>query len=315
MRLARTPPRRYISVPLCKSQSHTNRLTTEHRLYGCARRFPNHRPYSSLDGIQSTSDHEQRPKNTSVVFDIVWPGHSGIARGDSFLNTADRVQDQLLEDGHRIWGLVVYRCTYGDDSAWNTCLERMHTTARRHMARFNALDMLEDFKLTVVDDAREFDHAGAHRVREHFKEWRKHALREEQGTARRGATDSDGDNEAVRYRFCIQIDETALQEIVSPDGGKPGSRVCVNLIEADWDPDAAAAEREEDRREQERDPNFHPDDIDDVEIFPEIDGCVENNVGWMRVRYQGLIPGLYAKLRNPNAMEYMYVRPPEMFPG
>jgi hypothetical protein len=319
MRLARTPSRWYISVPLCKSQCHTSRLITEHRFYGCARRFPDQRPYSSLNGIQSTSDHEQRPTNTGVVSDIVWPGHTGVARGDSCLNSADCIQDELLGNGHRIWGFVIYRCTYGDDSAWQTCLERIHTTVRRHMAYNNALDMLENHELTVIEDARKFDHASAPRVREHFKGWRRHAVRAEQGAQaesdmQRGATDPNH-NIAVRYKFCIQIDQAALQSIVSTEGGKIASQAWVNLIEADWDPDAAAAEREEDRRAQEEDPNFHTDDIDDVELFFEIDGSVENNVGWMRVRYQGLIPGLYAKLTNPNALDYMYVRPPEMFPG
>jgi hypothetical protein len=271
--------------------------------------------------MQPSQDLAARSANTGAASHVVLSEHTGVARGDSFLNTADRIQDQLLEDGHRVWGFVIYRCTYGDDDAWETCLERIHTTVRRHMGFYNALDMLDDFKLTVFDDAREFDHAGAHRVREHFKGWRKHAVREEQGThaeleARRGATDPDYDNMAVRYRFCVQIDESALRGIVSTEGGHPGSQAWVNLVEADWDPETAAAEREQDRREQEEDENFDPEDLEDcVELLPEIDGCAENNVGWMKVRYQGLIPGLYAKLRNPYALEYMYVRPPEMLTG
>jgi hypothetical protein len=51
-----------------------------------------------------------------------------LPRGDSFLNTADQIQDRLLEDGHRIWGFAVYRCTYRDNAAWETCLERLNAS-------------------------------------------------------------------------------------------------------------------------------------------------------------------------------------------
>jgi hypothetical protein len=262
-----------------------------------------------------SQDLATRPANTGAASHDVFPEH---LRVDSSLNTADRIQEQLLEDGHRVWGFVVYRCTYGDEHAWETCLERIHALVQRRMGFYNALDMLDDLQLTVFDDAHEFDHASTHTVREHFKEWRKHAVPEEQGTraeleARRGATEPDHDNMAVRYKFCIQIDESALRGIVSTKGGHTA---WVNLIEADWDVEAAAAEREQDRREQEEDENFDPEDLEDcAELFREIDGCTDNNIGWMRVRFQSLIPGLYAKLRNPYALEYMYVRPPDVLTG
>jgi hypothetical protein len=116
-----------------------------------------------------------------------------IPRGDSSLNTADQIEDRLREDGHRIWGFVVYRCTYRDDAAWGLCLERLNASIRKSMRFYNGLDLLDEdrFRLTVFDNASEFDGVGAPVVRRHFREWRKRALREEQGTcegieARRG---------------------------------------------------------------------------------------------------------------------------------
>lgn len=41
-----------------------------------------------------------------------------IPRGVKSCNTADRIEEELLEKGHRVWGFVIYRCTYGDDAAW-----------------------------------------------------------------------------------------------------------------------------------------------------------------------------------------------------
>lgn len=174
--------------------------------------------------MQQSPDPAARSADTGAASHIVSPERTGIARGDSFLNTAGRIQDQLLGDGHRVWGFVIYRCTYGDADAWETCLERIHTTVRRHMGFYDALEMLDDFKLTVFDDAHEFDHAGANRVREHLKGWRKRAVDEEQGTraeleVRRGATDPNHDNMAVRYRFCVLIDESTLRGIASTEGG------------------------------------------------------------------------------------------------
>lgn len=108
----------------------------------------------------------------------------GCARGSTF-NTADKIQDQLHYDGHRVWGFVVYRCTYGDDAAWQAFLERINASIRDSLEFYHGLDLLEEdcFKLTVLEDASKFDGASAQLVREHFKEWRKHAVREDQGTS------------------------------------------------------------------------------------------------------------------------------------
>lgn len=192
----------------------------------------------------------------------------GRARGEIF-NTADVIQKQLDDDGHRVWGFVVYRCTYGDDAAWKTFLERIHASIRRKMEYYHGLDLLEEdcFKFTVLEDASKFDGASVQFVREHFKEWRKHAVKEDQGTsgeieARRvkpepGYHTFVPSHEygrwyvAVRYRFCVQIDEAALQSIVSPEGKEIYGDAWVNLIEADWDLKVAIAEVEE-MREQAR---------------------------------------------------------------
>jgi hypothetical protein len=219
----------------------------------------------------------------------------GCARGERS-NTADEIQDQLHDDGHRIWGFAVYRCTYGDDAAWQTFLERIHESARHSMEYYHGLDLLEQgcFKLTVLEDASKFDGASVQTVRKHFKEWRKHAVHAEQGTDKeigarrakleriRGTAQMDlelcmrlADHveeacskeprlpfriassrnayghhcPAVRYTFCVQIDKAALESIVSPEGEKCYGDAWVNLIEADWHPDEAARQREEDRIE------------------------------------------------------------------
>jgi hypothetical protein len=281
----------------------------------------------------------------------------GCARGDKSSNLADRIQDRLHADGHRVWGFVIYRCTYGDDAAWKTCLERLSAWIRWHMHFYNGSDLLEEgrFKLTVFHDASRFDGVSARVVRQHFKECRKEAYHEEQGTseeieARRpipeishhpyGTGEFDEDlwtrlagearevNEepyrisefgrygrgaaAVRYRLCVQINEAALQSIISPAGEDYTGEAWVNIIEVDWDPEVAAAQREYEKIEGIRsglDPEFFDDE---VEVFPEIDGCTDEDVGRMRVRYQDLVPEFYSSMMEFNAFNQYYVRPPDI---
>ena len=75
------------------------------------------------------------------------------------------------KDGHRVWGFVIYRCTYGDDAAWEECLERLNASMRDDMQCYNGLDLLEEgcYKRTVIAGAR-FDWVKTQYVREHFEE-------------------------------------------------------------------------------------------------------------------------------------------------
>lgn len=324
---------------------------------------------------QTSKNLTQPPAKNSIVSDAVWfdPSRPTTDRGDPFNNAANLIEEQLLEDGHRLWGLAIYRCTYGDDAAWETCLERLNASIRESMFFYKGLDLLEEgrFRLTIFDDASRFDGAGIQLVRQHFKEWRKHAMREEQGTieeteARRkkpkplyhpygtvginldvwarsmGKTREEVEKEdqemlqrrkeappdirrpgsghgygyfvaSVRYRFCVQIDEAAMRSIISPEGESVVGEAWLNLVEVDWEwsPEAAAAQRDQERIEHlamDLDPEFFDDE---EEVFPEIDGCTAENVGWMRVHYQALIPEFCAQLRDHSALnEYLYWRPP-----
>ncbi|KAI6812021.1 hypothetical protein KC340_g12541 [Hortaea werneckii] len=240
-----------------------------------------------------------------------------MARGDRS-NTADRIENKLRTDGHLIWGFAIYRCTYRDDVAWKTCLELLNESMRDSMRFYNGLELLEPerFRLTIFDDKSRFDIAKAQVVRQHFKYWRTSAVHQEQGSqeeieARGGSSDFLGYKSSTRYRFCVQIDEAALQSVVSTESGLRIDDAWVNLIEGDWDPGAAAAQREKDRIEHVEE-GLDPEDFDEDEVFSEIDGCTEENVGIMRVRHMDLIPDMYHLLGDPDAIDYLYIRPPEL---
>ncbi|KAI6980533.1 hypothetical protein KC332_g9468 [Hortaea werneckii] len=248
-------------------------------------------------------------------------GRPTIARGNRDSNTADKIEDQLRHDGHLIWGFVLYRCTYGNDGAWKTCVKRLNESIRGSMRFYNGLDLLEPehFKLTIFDDESRFNGASAQVVRQHFRHWRSGAIHQEQGSqaeieARGGISDSLDYYRSVRYRFCVQIDEVALQTLLSPEGEDRSGDAWVNLIKGDWVAGTAAALPEQGNITH-ADLGLDSEDYDDdepVDGFPEIDGCTEENVGLMRVHHRDLIPDFYSLLRDPNAFEDMYVRPPEL---
>jgi hypothetical protein len=178
-------------------------------------------------------------------------------------------------------------------------------------------------------------------------EWRKRALREEQGTreeteARRKKAHSahyphraaEVDEETswnatpdirrpwsghgyghriagVRYRFCVAVDEAALQSVISSEGETRTGIAWMKLIEGDWTPEDAAAQREETKIQYLANGLDLEDWDDEVEeAFLEIDGCTEENVGWMKDHYGDLIPLLCSRLMDNNAFGELYVRPP-----
>jgi hypothetical protein len=91
-----------------------------------------------------------------------------------------------------------------------------------------------------------------------------------------------------------------------------GSEAWVNFIEADWDLEAILAQRAKDRIEV-IDDGLAPGDFDEYyPSFPEIEGCTEENVGWMKVQFQDLIPAFYSYMRDPEMPDYLYTRPPDI---
>lgn len=96
-------------------------------------------------------------------------------------NDADDVERQLAEDGHKIWGWVIYRCTYESDEDWKQFMNRLYFYVHDNLKEDNALDMLESLNYHVFED-RAFDGAHPSTIREHFRQWTLTAPQQEQGT-------------------------------------------------------------------------------------------------------------------------------------
>jgi len=140
-------------------------------------------------------------------------------------NIADSIERDLWAGGHLFWGLVIFRCTYGDDESWKQALLKLNQRLQERLARHNGLDMgtEERFKLPVIEDTA-LEEASTHAVRERFEQWCATAEQTEQGTpeeiaSRRTGAPSYGEGSS-RYRYCLAIDRESLDSITTkPDPG------------------------------------------------------------------------------------------------
>ena len=111
VRAARLPLHRRIPTPSSVSEAARCRLLlTRPRRAHYSTAYAERRPFSSYAGMQAADN-------------VLVDEHGGLtlARGSRF-NTADRIVAHLREDGHCVWGMAIYRCTYEDEAAWQTCL-------------------------------------------------------------------------------------------------------------------------------------------------------------------------------------------------
>lgn len=197
-------------------------------------------------------------------------------------NCAENIESYLQEDGHRTWGLVIYRCTYVSDDDWNKFMELLRRHIRRSFEFYNRLDIMDSLSLTIIQDQSIFDDASTSFVREHFKQWAATAPEEEQG-------EGIGPGLSQRYRYCIQVDDYALESIMEDENDG-----YVNLIKREWDPQSQG----------DRGPVEDP-----------IEDCTLHDVGWMMVDYRDVMVGFHYQLRGYNNWYQEYRRPPKVAHG
>jgi hypothetical protein len=197
-------------------------------------------------------------------------------------NDADNIERFLQEDGHRTWGFVIYRCTYDNDDDWNKLMEHLRHHTSKSLEFCNGLDIMDSLSLTVIEDQSILDDASTSFVRMHFKQWAASAPEREQGQG-------IGPGLSQRYRYCIQVDEAALESIIEDEDDG-----FVNLIKLEWEPHAPSA----------REPAKEP-----------IEDCTQHDVGWMMVASKSVMVGMHHYLREYNNWYTEYRRPPTIAHG
>lgn len=176
------------------------------------------------------------------------------------LDPIDQIKMYLRRDRHRIWGFVVYRCTYSSDEDWVRFMDILRQENRKALSyEEGGLEMWESLDMTVFEDRSTLDGASKGFVREQFREWCKSAPQQEQGAEAEAGC-------SQRYRYCLQVDEASLRSVVDalPRGG-PYQQGFVNLIN------------------KEREHRWVGPVAGD---YPEIEGSTEADTGWYGVDFQ-----------------------------
>lgn len=204
-------------------------------------------------------------------------------------NDCDNIERQMQEDGHKIWGWVIYRSDYSSEEDWQEFLQRLRAETEKSLRCCGGLDMLPSLDYHIFEDKALFDGLDAATIRDHFRAWAATAPEREQ--------DGAGPGYSQRYIFCIQVDRDALNSIVhnpfSPEDSEyRDNRGWVKLIWKDWEPAA-----------------------DDRMIWPAdepIEGIALDHVGWCRTAYEKIMPTMYAMIRSQNEWHREYRRPPRV---
>ncbi|KAI7345703.1 hypothetical protein KC320_g8220 [Hortaea werneckii] len=126
---------------------------------------------------------------------------------ETAFNNADNVERQLQEDGHTIWGWVIYRCTYEDDQEWEAFMDRLRYYNENTLRFHNALDMQSSLDYHVLEDRDRFNNIHPSAVLEHFTQWVANAPQQEQGEGAHPAR-------SQRYNYCLHVDQEALQSVI-----------------------------------------------------------------------------------------------------
>ncbi|KAJ5783866.1 uncharacterized protein N7518_009543 [Penicillium psychrosexuale] len=196
----------------------------------------------------------------------------------SFMNGADLVEELLKEDGFTTWGF--------------NFMARMVGAVSEDLKEYSGLALLDTFAPTVLEDPS-FEGATVATLREHFHPWKKTALKEEQGVS------EDYTPTSGRYRFFITVDQEAMESVLNtPLGGFEEYKLGhVRMVNAEWKWTDAPEEVSED------------EDISEPEEFEPLEGCTEDDVGWMNIRWRIVqLPG--HKMTEIDDWQAYYVRYP-----
>nr|OQO16039.1 hypothetical protein B0A51_17514 [Rachicladosporium sp. CCFEE 5018] len=207
------------------------------------------------------------------------------------------IHDGLVEDKHDKWGWVIYRCSYADDLAWERFKQSITQQTRRQILKSDAPEALDSLEWTFVSDRPTLEDIPMNQLRSHFNSWAATAVQTEQPRA----TDHILPLSGPRYNYFIRVDEQALQSVVSPTEQDPLRSGLVKFVDARWRPLAEVfpGQIEEPRPE---------------DVLEPIDGCTEENVGWMLIS-PGMIGAEFYEASYSfsfmGAWYVHYVRPPE----
>ncbi|OAA52857.1 Twin arginine translocation protein [Cordyceps fumosorosea ARSEF 2679] len=205
--------------------------------------------------------------------------------------------DELEFFNVRKWGWVIYRCTYGDDAAWERFKERVAQQTRDDLASPCKLAPAASSVVDGVDWKFVSDRAlrGASRdaLRERFRAW-------VAGDTSPGPPPAGSSAKSARHSYFVQVDEASLRSVFDGDDTDAWSSGWVNLVRCvqglDYDKDPRrAAQEEEYRREMEHEgEEYDPED-------------------WIMLSAEDLGPSFYGTLGSRNETWHVFhSKPPNL---
>ncbi|KAE8158925.1 hypothetical protein BDV40DRAFT_291411 [Aspergillus tamarii] len=203
---------------------------------------------------------------------------------------------QLLQtDGFKTWGFVIYRCTYQNDSEWEGFMTRFLYHVIHNLEHYRGRDLLDNFAPTVFED-RSFDGATTAFIRKHFQKWATTAPQVEQPVGYSNFPESG------RYKFFIMVDQEALESVLDiPDPERWNSNGFVRLVNGFWEPEVL----DEDKLTV-----FGVSSQLELEQEDPLEGCTQEDIGWMKVRYNDAQIWGYLNMCDGCDWSTYYQRPP-----
>ena len=193
------------------------------------------------------------------------------------------IHDDLQHFKHDKWGWVIYRCTYGDDEAWNRFQQIINEGSRKQLDKPDVpQEVSSSLEWTFVSDAATLDNASRDQLRRRFRDWAADAERIEQPRADTGAA-----FKAQRYRYFIQVDEEVLKTVVEANPSDPSDVGWVNLVRAD----------------EEQDFGYHGEDAGES-------AKSEEDEGWMMIAADMVGPDFYDAIGTLPENWYSFYSPP-----
>ncbi|KAK5637687.1 hypothetical protein RRF57_013402 [Xylaria bambusicola] len=192
---------------------------------------------------------------------------------DDFLNSTMGATAQFMRDtGFETWGFLIYRCTYGDDEAWNRYMEAFKKQVHSVLEHYGRDWLLEKYaQWTVVEDEETLNGASKQQVRERFVQWRdQHSvsreLSEVAAVVRQSAFWATHESLRLpRFTYCLYVDQKCLDTLkqyseVEANGARWAAWPVIVVIDGDYSPGSRYT---------------HPH-----RQYPEIEGCTDEYVGW-----------------------------------
>lgn len=207
-------------------------------------------------------------------------------------DAAQNILGDLRYFNHTKWGWVIYRCTYGDDAAWERFREIITSRAREDLAERDHVprEVVDGMDWKFFSDQATLDGASREQLRRRFRTWADEAEKTDQPGAYAHSELKWGNSFlSQRYKMFVQVDEEALRSVVDADPSEHLDVGWVNLVRADEGMDRGL----------------------NVGVFGSEEEHVEE--GWMMIASDLLGPDFYNVFNNmPESWYVYYSAPPQL---